>query len=271
MTSTYVVGDVHGLPGKLIPLLADAGLVDPGGMWGSGPLWRGGRAALWFLGDLCDRGPSGIAVIMLVRRLQREAAAVGGQVEALLGNHDVLLVAAAAFGAESPDGRESFRAAWRRNGGVDSDLAGLTPHLAAWLATRPAMSHAGDALLVHADALFYEEYGDSVPAVNAGIRAVLAGRDPAAWDRLLDRFSQRRAFDSSREGGTERATAFLARYGGRRIVHGHTPIATVTGQSPATVHAPLVYADGLCANCDGGMYRGGPGFVYRLPDSAPGG
>ncbi len=271
MTPPYVVGDVHGLPGKLIPLLAGAGLVDPDRLRGGGPLWRGGRAALWFLGDLVDRGPSGIAVITLVRRLQGEAAAVGGQVEALLGNHDLLLVAAAVFGDSSPDGRESFRAAWQRNGGVGSDVVGLTPDLAAWLTTRPAMAHAGDSLLVHADALFYAEYGDSVPAANTGIGAVLAGRDPAAWDRLLDQFSQRRAFDASREGGTARAAAFLARFGGRRIVHGHTPISTVTGQSPATVRAPLVYADGLCVNCDGGMYRGGPGFVYRLPDAPTGG
>jgi len=35
------------------------------------------------------------------------------------------------------------------------------------------------------------------------------------------------------------------------------------GRPDDQVTEPLVYAGGLCVNVDGGMYRGGPGFVYR--------
>jgi hypothetical protein len=45
------------------------------------------------------------------------------------------------------------------------------------------------------------------------------------------------------------------------LIHGHTPINKITGE-PAT--EALVYAGGLCVNVDGGLYRGGEGFVYQL-------
>ena len=66
--------------------------------------------------------------------------------------------------------------------------------------------------------------------------------------------------------GTAQAEAFLARFGGEQIVHGHTPITKITGQPPEAVREPLFYADGLCIDVDPGMYLGGPGFVYPLDE-----
>jgi hypothetical protein len=261
----YIMGDVHGQLAKVIPLLAGAGLIDPDGRWTGGALWTGGAATLWFLGDFVDRGPAGLGAVDLVMRLQREAAAVGGRVGALLGNHDMLLLAAHHFGDTPIDPWGTVRQAWELDGGVAADLAGLTPAHVAWMQALPAMAYCGDHLLVHADALFYYEYGASVAAVNDAFARLLAGDDLTAWHRLLDQFGEHRAFHARREDGTDNARAFLARYGGRRLIHGHTPIDAMTGQPPATVTGPLTYADGLCVNCDGGMYRGGPGFVYRVP------
>ena len=66
------------------------------------------------------------------------------------------------------------------------------------------------------------------------------------------------------DGGAERAAQFLAPFDTRQLVHGHTPIDHVL-QCPAELVAwPLIYANGLCVNIDGGMYRGGPGFIYQL-------
>jgi hypothetical protein len=72
------------------------------------------------------------------------------------------------------------------------------------------------------------------------------------------------AFHESRIDGSTNAKAFLDQYGGRRLVHGHTPIAVMTHQPEATITIPHFYDDGRCLNCDGGMYRGGPGFVHLL-------
>src|SRR5690242_8301691 len=89
----FIIGDVHGQLEKLIRLLRGAGLV------GKDLAWSGGGKRLWLLGDYVDRGPDGIGVLELVMRLQGEAARAGGEVGALLGNHDVLLLSARRFGA----------------------------------------------------------------------------------------------------------------------------------------------------------------------------
>lgn len=43
------------------------------------------------------------------------------------------------------------------------------------------------------------------------------------------------------------------------------PIYFMTGQAAVDITGPLMYADGLCVNMDGGMSASGPGFVYALP------
>jgi hypothetical protein len=250
---TYVVGDVHGCLDQTIVLLRRAGLIS------EALTWTGGDATLWFTGDFVDRGPLGLASIDLAMWLQREAAAGGGQVEALLGNHDLLLIGARRYGGR-------FLANWRRNGGVMADLKGLTAKHARWLSARPAMAMVGDTLLIHADATFYTLYGKSVEEVNAAIGAVMKEGDPAEWDRLLEYFSERRVFDDWLPGGTDRAVDVLRHFGAERLVHGHTPINYVSGAEASDVVRPLVYADGLCVNVDGGMYLGGPGLIYRVDE-----
>jgi hypothetical protein len=58
--------------------------------------------------------------------------------------------------------------------------------------------------------------------------------------------------------------ALLDAYGGTRIVHGHTPIASLVGVDPRSVTEPLVYGDGRVTNVDHCLFAGGPGFVTRL-------
>ena len=257
MGSVYGIGDIHGQYQTLLQLLRQANLVD------SAAGWCGGDATLWFLGDLCDRGPESIAVIDLVMTLQQEAPASGGCVAALMGNHEPLLLAAHRFGGDSVDGPGgAFLAAWLRNGGRPEDREHLTPAHLAWLTQLPAMALAGDRLLVHADALSYAAYGDTVASVNAALAAVLASDDRQAWGQLLDAFAERLAFTG--EGGEARAVAFLRLYGGSRLIHGHTPIPFLTGEPPAGVTGPLLYAGGRCVDLDAGLYLGAPGFVYRL-------
>ena len=51
-----------------------------------------------------DRGPDGLRCLELVMRLQREAEAAGDRVEALIGNHDLLLLSAHHFGERASGG-----------------------------------------------------------------------------------------------------------------------------------------------------------------------
>lgn len=258
MVPIYVIGDVHGQLKQLVHLLRQAHLV------GEGLSWTGGPAIVWLMGDLVDRGPDGIGVIDLVMRLQVEATAAQGQVLSLLGDHEVLLLAAYRFGRRSTGLGSPFISKWKKNGGKRTDLARLTLHHLDWLARLPVMAHAGEYLLFHADAPLYLNYGHSVEEVNAVIGKLLKRSDDLAWEELIEAFIRRGAFITPTVG-EEFARRVLARFGGQQLVHGHTPISIVRGSSLKQVSGPWVYASDLCINVDGGMGLGGPGFVCNLP------
>ena len=259
MSAVHVIGDVHGQLEKLRDLLHGAELID------KSENWSGGDSTLWFMGDLVNRGPDGIGAVELVMRLQPQAAGAGGRVQVLIGNHDVLLLAAHRFGTQPIPGSEMTCVDyWHENGGQEADLECITPDHVHWLSDLPAMALVGDHLLAHADALLYTRYGESIAQVNQAMTDSLQSDDVTSWDRMLDEFSEHRAFVDARTGA-DLAGAFLRHFGGRQLVHGHTPVTKLTGQPAEAVREPLLYAAGLCLDVDPGMYLGGPGFVYRLP------
>jgi hypothetical protein len=241
----WVVGDPQGWLEPLTRVLGGIGLLD------ANARWSGGGATLAVAGDLVDRGPDGFGVIALLMSLQSQ----GADVRVVIGNHDVQMLAARRFGDE-------MHSEWLESGGVGSDLERLTDAQVEWLGALPAMLPVGDALVLHADALFYQEYGATPDAVSAGFRRVLAGDSLADWRHLLDQFGEHRAFFG--EDGEARLTEFLGAFGGHRLVHGHTPIARMLGVPPETVTQAYVYRDGRCVNVDPGLYLGGPGFAFRL-------
>ena len=246
----YIVGDVHGHLIKLIELLAATKLID------DERRWTGGTARLWFMGDFFDRGPHGIGIVDLVMRLQVQAADAGGEVRALLGNHEVLFLGAQRFPFQ-----RKFMLNWKRNGGQDADLSLVTAKQVAWLRALPAMALVENRLLMHADGMFYLAYGDTMAEVNESFSGLLHSDDTEEWDQLLDDFSERMAFSASQRG-VANANKCLDTFGGEQIIHGHTPIQYVA-DSISPTH-PHIYCDGLCVNVDGGIYLGGGGFVYQL-------
>lgn len=78
------VGDLHADLDDALSVLRMAGLID------ASAHWSGGRAVLVQTGDTTDRGPDSKEVIELLQRLGPEAEAAGGQVVALLGNHEAM-------------------------------------------------------------------------------------------------------------------------------------------------------------------------------------
>jgi hypothetical protein len=202
--------------------------------------------------------------------LETEAVKQGGQVFTLLGNHDMLFLGAKKFGDEDvPNERpvgvgRSLLEQWQTNGGGKlADLERLQPLHIRWLEQRPAMLLLKPYLFIHADTLNYLEYGSNIQEINTCIQTILQGNDILAYDRLDEKFADRNAFSGG--DGMTRASQLLERFGGSRIIHGHTPIAKITGQDPTTVTEALEYADGLCVNVDHGLYLGGQGFCYKVP------
>jgi hypothetical protein len=219
-------------------VLRESGLMD------DTDTWMGGGATLVVVGDLVDRGPDGIGVIDLLMKLQQQ-----GSVKVLIGNHDILLLAAKRF----PQLRDAFF----DGGGLLSDLEGLTCEHVEWLRNLPAMLRHQDTLLMHADAMFYLHYGTTIDEVNTSFRATLESDDIDGWNRLLGEFSEHRAFLEIAD-----LDHFLTVYGGSMLIHGHTPIARMLQIPPETVTHAHVYQDGRCVNVDPGLYLGGPGFAY---------
>ena len=252
----YVVSDLHGYPDVLLRLLREQQLADHEGRW------SGAEATLWLLGDYVDHGPDGVGVIDAVMRLQDEAAGAGGRVIALLGNHDLLLLAAKRFGAEPRPSGGTYLSSWRESHGQQRDLEALSAARAGWLSRLPLIARQEDTVLAHADASFYGDHGTSVEAIDARLRDIVQGDDIAAWDSLLMGIDRHREFMGP--DGEERAARFLEPLGARHFIHGHTPIAKITKQPADTVQAPYGYAGGRCLNIDGGIYLGGRGIIHTL-------
>jgi hypothetical protein len=267
----YVIGDVHGYLDELRAAMREQGLID------AEDTWAAGTARVWFLGDFTDRGPDGIGVIDLVMRLSAEAAAAGGFCKALMGNHELLLLGARRFGdtpVYSGAGTASFQAAWLLNGGQRTDMERLTDVHLQWMARLDVIEEEDDHLLVHSDTTAYLDYGDSIEAVNDTVREIVERSDAdEIWD-VFRKLTKRFAFRD--EKGPQAVRELLTRFGGERLVHGHSPIPYLLGEVPsedgaerderiAAVQGPHVYADDLAIAMDGGVTMAGKLLVVRLP------
>ncbi|MGH8193895.1 MAG: metallophosphoesterase [Woeseiaceae bacterium] len=124
------ISDVHGAYPAMVQTLRNAAVLD------REDRWSGGAAHLVITGDILDRGPDSRRVMDLLMRLEGEAAAAGGQVHLLLGNHEVMnlvgdlrYVSAAeysAFADEEPAGeRERAFAAFKASQTGTTDEAAL--------------------------------------------------------------------------------------------------------------------------------------------------
>jgi bis(5'-nucleosyl)-tetraphosphatase (symmetrical) len=127
----------------------------------------GGEAAIVFVGDLVNRGPESLAAL---RRVAALCDASGGRVEALLGNHDLHLLAVAC-GAQQTSKSDTF----------DEILAAPDrDQLMDWLRSRPLAKLVGQHLLFHAG-VFPQWTAEQTVALAGEVEAVLRGPDWIAF------------------------------------------------------------------------------------------
>src|SRR5438067_7729364 len=125
---TYVIGDLQGCAHEASLLLARIA---------KDAHSHGQPARILFVGDLINRGPESLTAL---RRMKALAEASGGRVEALLGNHDLHLLAVAAGVRQA-----------NRSDTLDEILAAPDrDELVAWLRQRPLAMFVDAHLLVHA-------------------------------------------------------------------------------------------------------------------------
>lgn len=111
ITRLLAVGDVQSNYEPFARLLEAAGFLT----WtGDEPVWGAGPATLLLLGDLLDGGLQPAEVLWLVRSLDDQARAAGGQLILLRGNHEEMLLESLQEGG--PQGLNQ----WFANGGLET-------------------------------------------------------------------------------------------------------------------------------------------------------
>lgn len=212
------IGDLHGDHAAFRAIVEAAGLVGPDGAW------IGGETILVQTGDVPDRGPDSLLIIRDLMRLRDEAAASGGQVIALIGNHEAMNVIGdlryvhenefAVFHTEESRtlrrryyrehqaeieriyrwrehalSEDQIRRLWLEEtqlGGAELLMAwGPEGEIGQWLACNPVVALVGDTLFVHGG--ISETYAAlPIAEMNARAATAIAARDDSPQSIISD-------------------------------------------------------------------------------------
>jgi hypothetical protein len=222
------IGDLHGDLAAARRALLTAKVID------ATDRWIGGDSVVVQTGDLLDRGDEERPLLEWLDRLAGLAAAAGGAIYRVQGNHEVMNVAAdfryvteAGFAAFADYTRAPGANRWRevpeeRRGRLLAFLPGGP--WAKRLADHPAILLVNDSVFVHGGLLpMHLRYG--LARLNAELSAWMRGTAPSSpllasdeapyWDRTYG--------DAVTEAECRALDAILARLSAKRLVIGHTP------------------------------------------------
>jgi len=177
------IGDIHGDLDAARNALLLAGAMD------EEERWVGGDLVVVQTGDILDRGDDEAQIMELFDRLGREAAAAGGAVHVLNGNHE-LMNAYLDFRYVTDAGFKDFPEEGGETVVLDSVLAELDPDhrhrgaafrpggpVALWLAEQPLSVTVGKTVFTHAGVLpSHVDIG--LEEMNESVRTWLLGEGP---------------------------------------------------------------------------------------------
>lgn len=134
-----VISDIHGQFDLMVKLLRQHGVID------SNNRWAFGKGHLVVNGDIAGRGDQVTEAFWLVYHLEIQAAAAGGKVHYLVGNHEQMLL--------TGDHRylhQKYVESAMLMGVSVQEMYGENSILGGWLRKRPAFVKIDDYLFVHA-------------------------------------------------------------------------------------------------------------------------
>lgn len=218
-----ILSDFEGQFDRFVALLQAQGVID------AELRWRYGDGHVALVGDFVDRGDDVVPLLWLIYRLEGEAAAAGGRVHYVLGNHEQFKIEG--YTRDWPLQVIATANALGEHGA--QRLFGHDAVLGRWLRAKPVLVRIGDHLLVHAgiSAPFLAENLDVAEAnrVAQAFHAETSPRMPSSSERAVigsTGLTWYRGMASSDHAiETDPAAhlrAVLARYGVRRVAIGHT-------------------------------------------------
>lgn len=242
------VSDVHGEYEDLLELLIGAGIIDEGLDW----IWGDGQLVV--VGDVFDRGDRVTESLWLIHRLERQAAAAGGRVHYLLGNHEVMVLR-----GDLRYVNDKYMGGIVRRSDVDyQDLFGPDMELGRWLRSKNAAMTINGILFVHggvSPAMLAS--GLDLKGINAAVRRAIDARSyEVAFDSTLSLVlgsegplwyrGYHQAMDERYpRAGQGDVAAVMDRFGASALVVGHTEIPEVRGLYEGRVYAIDVPVDEL--------------------------
>ena len=247
------VGDVHGDYAGFVEVLRAAGVID------QEDRWIGGKTHLVQTGDLPDRGPDTKKAMDLLMALEKQAAKAGGQVHALIGNHeamnmygDLRYTTAGEFAAFRTGDSEQVRASfWKpeikklptlpgdpvRKKWEDEHPLGWFEHriqwgpkgtYGKWILSHRAVIKINDAIYLHGGisprfvSMPLNQINDMIAADLSDLTRIKDGSPVTAEDGPLWYRGLAQSDGAAMEAHVNQV---LAAYGVKRIVIGHTPTA----------------------------------------------
>lgn len=186
--SVFVFGDAHGEFDDVLQMMSRAGLIDVQ------LRWTGGGATVAMLGDLLDRGDNVTRLLWFLYRIEREAAAAGGRVLTILGNHEVMVMSGDLRYVSSKEAAIAHRheVPYPRLFHPSSSVLGR------WLASKPGLVRLGDLLLAHGGVSpAYLDY--SLHSFQDSLGAFISEPLLTGWhdDAFLDEFARSTTLDSA--------------------------------------------------------------------------
>lgn len=134
-----VISDPHGDLESFVSVLQGNNVIGKAYEWTFGP------NQLVIIGDVFDRGEDVLPIFWLIYKLEQEAAAAGGSVVFMLGNHEEMVLR-----GDCRYTKEKYKKLAEEAGISYPDLWGEHSELGRWLRTRNLLQIIGDNLLVHA-------------------------------------------------------------------------------------------------------------------------
>lgn len=244
----WALSDVHGHLQELEQLLVASRLAV---RRGPALAWTGERALLVVAGDLVDAGPDSVGVVLLLARLQREAASAGSRVVVLLGNHEARFLARPAWATPELMASAAVHRAELSLPRRFAPDALVATAFGEFLRGLPVAAFVGRWLFAHAGYVDADRGAAGARAWLARLDATVGRRDPSAFEALLDPrsvvayhgwwHSEKRVAETRRG---------LRRLGMDVVVFGHDPDAL---GAPGRV---AMSRDGSLIKLDAGVRRG---------------